>query len=58
MDRCDRALLRQWYAGYGLPVPQDRAGLQHEAMARALLWYAAEFGPMLARVPGAAACTR
>jgi hygromycin-B 7''-O-kinase len=56
MYRGDRALLHEWYAGYGLTPERRSSVLQHEAMARAILWYAGEFGEMLERVPGAAAC--
>jgi hygromycin-B 7''-O-kinase len=58
MYRGDRTLLHRWYDGYGLAAERRNDVLQHEAMARAMLWYAGEFGEMLERVPGSAACQR
>jgi hygromycin-B 7''-O-kinase len=56
MYRGDRATLHRWYAGYGLATERWSADLQREAMVRAILWYAEEFGAMLGRVPGATTC--
>lgn len=57
MYRGDRALLHGWYDGYGLTRERRSPEMERETMARAMLWYAEEFGAMLGRVPGATACT-
>ena len=51
----EQAALRAWYAGYGL---QGSAALEHNLMARTMLYYADEFATYLNHVPGAAACQR
>lgn len=47
--------LQAWYAGYGLPTS---ATLEHNLMARTMLYYADEFMRYLQAVPGALTCQR
>jgi hygromycin-B 7''-O-kinase len=53
--RGDRAALRAWIAGYGLPATREE--FQHQVMARAILYYPDTLPKLLARVDGAATAT-
>ena len=53
----DGPSLDAWYRGYGLDF-ERRALLEHDAMARSILYYAGEFERYLRRVPGALECRR
>jgi hygromycin-B 7''-O-kinase len=53
--RGDRAALRAWIAGYGLPVAREE--FQHQVMARAILYYPDTLPKLLAGVDGAETST-
>jgi len=56
MYRAEGRLLDSWYEGYGL-APQERTQeLRQNLMARTMLYYAGEFGPILDQVAGAREC--
>lgn len=52
----DHEALRAWYAGYGRIAPSTAAGVAQVATARAMLYYADEFGAILQRLPGGSDC--
>lgn len=52
----DREALHAWYRGYGRIVPAAALTVAHVATARALRYYADEFGALLQRLPGGADC--
>lgn len=54
--RGQRQLLHAWYAGYGLADERRSRHFLQNSMARAMLYYAGEFGRYLERVPGAEQC--
>lgn len=53
----DGPALEAWYRGYGLD-PEHGALIEHDVMARSILYYADELYRYLERVPGALACRR
>jgi hygromycin-B 7''-O-kinase len=54
----ERSALQAWYAGYGLTPAQQTESLQHNLMARTMLYYADHFTRHLANIPAAASCQR
>jgi hygromycin-B 7''-O-kinase len=52
----DRDALAAWYQGYGRLPAGAAATVAHLATARAMLYYADEFAPILQRLPGGAGC--
>jgi hygromycin-B 7''-O-kinase len=49
----ERATLLSWYAGYGWTSNRQTPWLEHNLMARAMLYYAGQFSQLLDKVPGA-----
>jgi hygromycin-B 7''-O-kinase len=58
MYRGEREALLAWYEGYGLTADRRTATLQHNIMARTMLYYADDFNRYLHLVPGTGSCRR